>query len=95
MKLSRKGLFVRWAYLGESDWNIPDRATVCSLFARAFLLSPLAGALFVLISPFLILTWLADKFNLHQEVPMPGVVRVVGQRFSDWKDRVCSVVEIE
>ena len=95
MKLSRKSWFVRWAYLGESMWAIPAHTTVCTLFARAFLLSPISGIVFLMITPFIGLAWIGQKLKLDRDVPMPAVVRIAGQRVSDWRNRVCSIVEIE
>lgn len=105
MKLSSKNWLVRWAYLDHGKWELPERTTVCALFFRAFVLSPLMAVMMLVViaiaAPCVGLVkgwdWLVKKLNLERELHLPEMpaMDLVGQRIADWKNKVCTTVEID
>lgn len=107
MKVSGSSPFIKWCYLLQLN-SLKDsvsscETSVCELCARAFLGTPLS-LLFVAIigaltAPFVLLDmgikWIVRRYNINREVNFPVSVRVVSQRITDWRDRVCTKVEIE
>lgn len=110
MKLTRNSRLIKWAYLLERDYEIPDSTNVCALFWRVFLLTPLKCALFAVLITFLwpiaFFEWLktyrrAAFLFKHREFPtitLPGGGEagwLAWRRIKDWKAGVCTTIEIK
>ena len=59
MKLDKNRKLVRWAYFWRAR---PDRTTLCAFFWHVVLLSPIAGLIFVAISPIYGGVWLLNRY---------------------------------
>lgn len=107
MKVSGSSPFIKWCYLLrlsslKADVE-PQETSVCELFARAFLGTPLGLLLvaFILVTcgPIYLLSKVWERYmwriDWDREIRFPVSVRVIGQRITDWRERVCTKVEIE
>lgn len=107
MKFSSSNKLIRWAYLFDGEWEIPDKTNVCALFWRVFVFSPLkcftVAFLILVLWPIPLSHWLEKKGYtafLHKpiRIPLPPVGDAVGlgwRRLTDWKSGICSIVEID
>ncbi len=104
MKLQRYSRVVRWAYLVED--KVPDRVSLCPLFWRVVLGSPLkaifAVPVFILLSPIIAVAWVLAKLRnldaldrLSDNMIERYDNSVIVQRAIAFKTRVCPIVEIE
>jgi cytochrome b subunit of formate dehydrogenase len=101
MKLSKKSLLVRWAYL--FDEQKPERTTVCTLFWRAFVAVPLflpfAALVLMALAPVGLIVWLSEEFwpktRAAKRIEQGWRQNIVRQRIADWKNKTCTLVELE
>lgn len=61
MELKRDSRIVRWAYWSWFS-DRPSRTTLCAIFWRAVLLTPLQGLLVIVSLPIWIPVWLYDRY---------------------------------
>lgn len=62
MELKRDSRIVRWAYWEWFNHRPPARTTLCAIFWRALVLTPLQGLLVVVSAPIWIPVWVYDRY---------------------------------
>ena len=106
MKLAASNWIIKAAYLPETlfreHWRIPDRTNVCTLVSRIIFMLPAFAFFCCLIGPLMGFIWLCGKLSetrlwakMSAPIPKPAIVELAGRRVSDWKEGVCTIVEIE
>ena len=106
MKIAKSSWIIKAAYFPETvfreDWKIPDRTNVCSLVSRIVFLPPVFACFCCIVGPIFGAIWVCSKVSetrlwskLNAPIPKSALVELVGRRVSDWKEGVCTIVEIE
>jgi len=94
MRISKESWIIKWAWLLEPE-KIPAKTNICELFKKAFLVMPMFCVLCVIFSPLLLTVWLGEEWEKRHpkkhKIKRPNIIK---QRFKDWKDKTCSIVEI-
>lgn len=105
MQISRRSLLIRWAYWLDKKIGDPPPFTVtlCTLFWRTVLLTPLVLLLIGVFSPVWVPLWVTVRFvcvPLLRAVPDRAYRRIevaggaVGDVLLAAKDRLCPLVQI-
>ena len=94
MKISRESWIIKWAWFAEPE-KIPDKTDICELFQRAFFVMPMFYVICVVFSPLFLFIWLGEEWEkCHPKKPKIKRPNIIKQRFKDWKDKTCTIVEI-
>lgn len=109
MKVSKRNWLVRWAFLGErlGGDSPPDRTNICELFVRIIYLAPVMCFMWlivgIIVGPFFLLGWIFSSQrrwvrgskSLDQLVSEKWKSSLIYQRIVDFKNRTCTVVDLE
>lgn len=104
MKLLRTSMVVRWAYLLDPE-KIPAATNVCDLFWRSIMMIPfsiISLCIILAFGPFFFVLWLMEEW-IGPAMDASDTIQtfknsfraVIIQRFKDWKNRRCTMIEIE